>query len=570
MEVITYDPDVHQSRGYIWENAASFTVWATAWTDTNLLSTDKSIVKAIRMAANERRRAADNTTMDAAPTVETAFEAEINDSFAALRAIPMSRRVLFPTYLQDDGIGGNDLDNFNTTKNYALTKMTISGANWDSPFQFKETTNSQTRQSRDFFKRYIQACEQNNAHFSFISDDMESWAAWNIGGARLTGGFRDTWESPGDARIVKTMVQDARFNSTDHGDIVRTLTWQDLLEQYYENLNGSYVATATIMAPWTAVTTSTGWVTPWATPNTYWAWLAMLRQVTESHRCEYIFKHVMDKDWFEGTYDNYDMMNLEYNQWKNLKDYNGHKSFGGLGHTHSKYRASPVLYGQINGISGAGFRTTPGTTDDYLYTVQAAGAGVTAYASDAYLAFILDVQKCRAHSVANPMTTMCPWVRPPDDTNDQCEYPSDERYWYEMVYHAALHGARPFHYFNPNGNSGQLHDALREIKEVTKNGVLWPCNNSLCDTSFNDRIVLQGTGASGGVISTAKIMSGPLAGRFISRLTLSPGPVGGTGGSSVVLTGDSTINGATIPSTSRGLWLIHGASRPSIFSVTGI
>lgn len=570
MEVLTYDPDTHKSQGYIWENASAFTVWATAWTDSNLLSTDKAIVKAVRMAATERRRASDSVTADAATTVETAFESEVNDSFAELRAIPMSRRVLFPTYLQDDGVGGRDLANFNTTKNYALTKMTISGANWDSPYQYKNTTNSQTRQAKDFFKRYVNACEQNNAHFAFISDDMESAnAAWSIGSVRNTTGAVDSgWEAPGDARLIKTLVQDARFDNIDHGDVVRLLTWKDLLEEYYEDLTGSFTGYATIMAPWTAVTTATGWVTPWSTPNTYWAWQAMLKQVTETHRVEHIFKYALDKEWFEGTYDNYESHNLPYANWKHLKDYNGHKAFGGLGHTHSKYRGSPVLYGQIDGIAGAGFRTTPGTTDDYLYTVQAAGGGVTAYASDAYLAFIMDLQKCWENSVAYPMTTICPWVRPPDDANDNCEYPSDERYWNEIVYHAALHGARTFHYFNANGNSGQLGDILREIKEVTKNGVLWPCNNTEMDPAVASLpLALQATAT--GVISTAKIVTGPLKGRFISRLTVAPTPTGGTGGTSAIVIGESTVT-VSIPSTSRGAWLIHGQVRPSIFSTTGI
>lgn len=580
MEVVTYDTDKHTSQGYIWENATAFTVWSSAWTDSNLLSSDKAIVKAIRMAENERRRAADTATSDAALTVETAFEAEVNDSFAALRAIPRSRRVLFPSYLQDDGVGGRDLANFNTTKNYTLTKMTIAGVNWDSPYQYVAVTNSQTNQARKLFKRYVNACEQNNAHFSFISDDMEAaMAAWSIGSVRNTTGAVDSaWESPGDARLIKTLVQDSRFDNLVHGDLTRSKTWRQLLEDYYQEITGSFTAYTTIMAPWTAVTTATGWVTPWATPNTYWAWQAMLRQITETHRIEHIFKYAMDKDWFEGTYDNFEVSNLPYSSWKHLKDMNGHKSYGGLGHTHSKYRSSPVLYGQISGLTGGGIRTTPGTTDDYLFTVQSSGGSVTSYDNDTYLAFIMDVQKCREHAVANPMTTFSPWVRPPDDALDNCKYPDDERYWYEMIFHAALHGARPFHYFNANGNGGQLQDALREIKEITKNGVLWPCNNYAQDPSeANDPLNLTAGGYTGttvastkGIVSSAKIMTGPLKGRFIARATVAPTPTGGTGGTSAEIIGDTTLT-ANIPSTQRGCWLLHdGSLPPYIFSTTGI
>ena len=566
MPFITYNPTIHDPTGYSYNTASSYAIWGAAWDEDGIASTDKSIVPSVRMyydpnlaLANERRRASSNAAL---PNLDSRIMA----SLSVLRTIPQSRRVLFPNYLQDDGLGGNDLDNFNVYKTYTSTNMTIGGAQFDSPFQYSSTGPSQTKESSVFLAAYLDEVEKNNAHFSYIADDFESYSAWSAGGVRLTGGTRENWQSPGDARAIGTIVQDPRFIDPTKGDVTRNLSWSAILQNTYAELTGVIQPASTTMQQWLNRTSNTDYQQPWGLPTSYYSWDKTLRQVCETHRVEYIFKQVLDKPWFEGVYSNYDTFNNTYADWKYLRDYNTHYGLlGGLLHPHKKVCASPVLYGEIGQIANWGYVTNP-TNDMDTYRFAAPGATVTSFTNLAYQAFVLDMQKIRSVIRQNIGKSFQPWVRNPSDTVDNCKYYLDPRYWNELIFHAALSNANPFLYFqSQNLQATPLHNCLTELKGITKNGTFLPCsNNAVSTTVASDLIPLKET-LEKGIISGGRIVSGPLKGQTLWRITVPPQVIGGTGSTLVTLTDTKTV---TINSTTRGAWYLSD-TRPVIASITG-
>jgi len=566
MPLLIYNPAVHDTANVAIENATGYSVWGACWDSTGITSTSRSIVPMIRMIeSTNRRRTLDNTNL---PTLATG----IQDSFAALRAQPSSRRVLFPNYLQDDGIGGRDLDNFTNYRNNVETKVQIGATNWDSPFQFSATsTNTQTSEAAAYWAAYLNGVEQNNAHFVDIIDDYESHAAWSLGGNRLTGGTLAAWEAPGDARLIEAVVTDSRFTDTfTHGDMLRGKSWANIVQETFLSLTGTTATHTTIMADWFGRVSPINFMLPWGVPNNYYAFEKALRQVSEVHRVERIFKPVLTKPWFTGTYSNYDTYNNTHSEWKFLRNENTHYGLlGGLLHTSPKVVPCPVLYGAIDQAANWGFKSSPVSEMDF-FQLQAPGAGVTAYANLAYQGFVMDMQSLRSVIRANVGRPFKVYVRNPADTTDNVRYHIDQRYWKEMIFHAALSGCNPFAYFQGEFNSTQpLHDCLHELRALSKNGTFKACSNTTADhTTASDLVPLKEVHEKG-FVSGGRICSGSLLGSKMWRVTVPPQIIGGTGGTSVNITAGSTTETITVSSTSRGFWYLSD-SRPIINSISGI
>lgn len=556
MQVITYNPAIHDKLSTFGEDSTSYSIWACCWNSDGISSTDKSVVPIVRMQINtipDRRRQSDNSVLPS-------LQADVLASFSELRTLPFSRRVFFPNFLQDDGVGGNDLDNFNIYKTNINTKILIDGVNFDSPFQY-HPASSQTKQSQTYFQEYLRQAETNNATFPYTVDYFEGQQCWSLGSNRLTGQTQLSWQSPGDARYPWVIANDIRFTQPQHGDVVRGESWANIFETTYTNLTGINQSRLISLAPWN-VPTGTSWVTPWDKPNQYYAWEKTLDQVAETHRVEYIFKQLLDKPWFTGTYSNYDTLNNSYDEWKVLRDYNTHYGkLGGKIHPNSKVVCAPVLYGQVDQIAGWGYVTNPTNSDFDLYRLSAPGAGVTAIPSTPYLSFLMDLQVVRSTIRDNIGKSFTPWVRNPADTQDSCGYHTDQRYWKEMIYHTILSGANPFNYFQvQNLSVTPLHNILKEVRGISKNGTFKACSNSSSSIDIkSDRIPLK-EACEKGVISGGQIMSGQLKGLKLWRITVPPS------GSNILV---SLANGelVTVSSATRGFWYLSD-TKPVINLIT--
>jgi hypothetical protein len=569
MPRITYVPTTHQNSSSFPEDSTSYAVWGIAWDGRGISSNDKSIVPLVRMfykedisLAGTRRRYTDNATLPTLPT-------SISDSLAVLRGIPQSRRVLFPNFLQDDGIGGNDLDNSSYYKNNTNTNVQISGVNWDSVFQYN-ASSSQTLDAKKYFKAYIEEAEKTNAQFSNIVDDYESWSAWSLGGVRLTGGTVAAWQTAGDARLIGIITADARFTDNAHGDLTRSKSWSKILTDTYFNLTGTVATVSTIMANWIGRTTSTDYVSgsPYNVPNSYYSWDKTMRQVAETHRVEHIYKQVFTKPWFTGKYSNYDTLNNTYKEWKYLRDYNTHYGLlGGLCHRDPKVVPSPVQYGVLAALYTWGYVTTP-TTDVDLYSFKAPGSGVTAYNNNTYMVFTMDMQNIRS-IIRENANGFRPWVRHPLDTSDACQYAYDSRYWNEMIYHSALSGANPFLYFqSAKTDTAPLHACLKEIKGISKNGTFKSCSNANSSSlEISDRIKLKDNYEKG-CVSGGEIQSGQLRGQKLWRVTVPPHLVNGSGVTTVTLQVNGVNETQTVSATTRGFWYLNDTA-PVIITTTG-
>lgn len=569
MPRITYIPTTHQNSSSFPEDSTSYAVWGTAWDGRGISSNDKAMVPVVRMFYNEdvnlagtRRRYTDNATLPTLPT-------SISNSLAVLRGIPQSRRVLFPNFLQDDGIGGNDLDNSSYYKNNTNTNVQIAGANWDSVFQYN-ATSSQTLDAKKYFKAYIEEAEKTNAQFSNIVDDYESWSAWSLGGIRLTGGTVAAWQTTGDARLIGTIIADARFVDNTHGDLTRGKSWSKILTDTYFNLTGTVASVSTILANWIGRTTSVDYEgsSPWSVPNSYYSWEKTLRQVSETHRVEHIYKQVFTKPWFTGKYSNYDTYNTTYNEWRYQRDFNTHYgNLGGLLHRDTKVTPSPVLYGEVGPISTWGYTTTP-TTDDQRFSFKPAGGGITAYGNSTYIGFTMALQGIRS-IIRENSNGFRPWVRHPLDYLDNCKFYLDARYWNEMIYHSALSGANPFLYFQSLLiNTAPLNTCLKEIKGISKNGTFKPCSNANASSSeISDRIKLKDNYEKG-CVSGGEIQSGQLKGQKLWRVTVPPHLVNGSGVTTVTLQVNGVNETQTVSATTRGFWYLNDTA-PVIITTTG-
>lgn len=558
MPRITYVEATHQNSSSFPEDSTSYAVWGVAWNPTGIGSTHKSITPMVRLnydpniaLAGDRRRYTDNTNLPTLP-------AKVSASLEVLRGLPPSRRVLFPNFLQDDGVGGGDLDNSTHYRANTNTNIVVGGVNWDSPFQY-HATSSQTLDAKNYFKAYIEAVEKNNAHFSDIVDDFEAWEAWSLGGARLTGAAMAVWQTTGDARLVGQCVADARFTNAVHGDLTRGKSWSKILTDTYFNLTGTVATASTIMANWIGRTTGVDYEgsSPWSVPNSYYSWDKAMRQVTETHRVEHIYKQVFTKPWFTGKYSNYDTQNTSHTEWQYLRDYNTHYGLtGGLIHRDTKVVPSPVFYGVLGGLYTWGYKTTP-TTDAERYSFQPSGGGVTQYANNPYIVFTMDMQYTRS-IIRENSNGFRPWVRNPADTWDTCQYAYDTRYWNEMIYHTAISGANPFLFFqSQNLTCEPLHACLKEIKGISKNGTFKPCSNANSSSSeISDRIKLKDQYEKG-CVSGGEIQSGQLRGQKLWRVTVPPHLINGSGSTTVTITVNGVNVAEVVTSTSRGFWYLN-------------
>ena len=568
MAVVPYNLTIHDNLGTKYLNSTSFSIWGTCWDAAGITSTDKSIVPMIRMnyGSSDRRRLTDNQAL---PTVPVS----VQQSLSELRAIPLGRRCLFPNYLQDDGIGGGDLANSSVYKTNTNTNILVAGVQFDSPFQYNATA-SQSKDAGDYFKFYLNLVEKNNAFFNEIIDDFEAYGNWSPQGVRLTGGALQNWQTPGDARLIQAIVQDARFsNQTTHGDFVRGVSWANILEGAYLSLTGQSSTAASIMSPWFNRASATDYYQPWGvSANQMYSYEKALRQVQEVHRVERIFKPILSKPWFTGTYSNWDTLNNDYSEWKYLRDYNTHYgNLGGLIHPDEKVSCFPVLYGTIGQVSTFGFKANP-VTDFDKYQLAPPGAGVTTYSSTPYLAFVMDMQTVRSTIRANIGRPLKAWVQNPNTSTSNSTYYLDERYWKEMIFHSALAGVNPFGYFQEtqtNRPVTPLHNCLVEIRNVSKNGTFKACSNASGSTTTKSELIELKTANDVGIISGGYILSGALHGQKLWRVTVPPQIIGGTGATSVSIVTDGITETVTVPSTSRGFWC-YSDTKPTILSITGI
>ncbi len=106
--------------------------------------------------------------------------------------------------------------------------------------------------------------------------------------------------------------------------------------------------------------------------------------------------------------------------------------------------SAPAEYGMIEGSARAWFIDP---TDPTKLSKQ----GTTRITFEPWFSFVTDIQQARSCRRTAPRVPLQPWVAFAHwpGTTGQVAYPSDQRYWDEMVRHFALLGTEMFNFWNP-------------------------------------------------------------------------------------------------------------------------
>jgi hypothetical protein len=227
--------------------------------------------------------------------------------------------------------------------------------------------------------------------------------------------------------------------------------------------------------------------------------------------------------------------------------------------------ASPYLYAAWNFNSTYSIDPTD-NTKIVRHDTNPNTSGASYFTNSIWNCFLLDVQTVRAVRRANPSVKLRPWIRPRSWAGDsafsvgitagQGNSPSSgERFYYEIIRHAAVLGAEHFYYWNTNDattgflarNSTEVNDIMTEVNTML--GGFSPEVVTTSRISFNSDYVISGTKAGGGKNWN----------KYVWRVTPKPG----------IALYDNTGNPLTIDSDG-GAWITTGTSNVPQYFTTPI
>jgi len=572
MPVITYNQQGALSPVY--EDARSYAIWGCSWfTDADIAMcggpTTRAVVGSTPPFQNGWQRRSDY------PTLLTSLPTEVIQRVEEIKKWPKGRRVVIPSYWFDDTIGGNDLGNYNYYKNTAQQMLANGsvGTYINSPFQ----RATQSVHAKTTWNLWLDLVEANNAEFDYLVDDQEQWRSWGLGSAQVSGGTIAEWMSPQDARIPYSIINDARFEDAYYGDPITKQSMRELLV-YYLNLErpaspiaNTKSAVLSAYADWN-ITNPTSSISPYTAernPLAY-AWTKMLWRINLRQRVEHVLSDVFTKPWFTGFYSDYNVVGED--PWDHpwlSRSY--HPETVVIGHP--RIRGAPELYGFAVGAETTwGYHPTP-TTDKQKYgftKLTDGGVRLNALAGDGgrvMYSFLGDLTYAVEASRANYRRDWSAWIGTPEWNYSSSYYQHDHRYAYELYYHVALLGCNPFIVFPDAGLANSYEEPsalLTEIKTVTENGGLRPCNADGDQYKKPERYLIKDCATDKGIITGGTIQHGPKRGQNLWRITVPPHIVDGSG-NSVINFPDGTKY--TVPTTTRGVWYV-GHTKPNITITT--
>ena len=560
----------------VYEDARSFAIWGCSWFfDADIAMcggpTTRAIVGSIPQTVSGGQRRSDYASL--LTSLPLAVLSRINE----IKNWPKGRRVVMPQYWFDDTIGGNDLANYNYYKNTTQQMLANGsvGTYINSPFQ----RATQSVHAKTTWNLWLDAVQSNNAEFDYLVDDQEQWRSWTLGSPQVgTGGSIPEWMSPKDARIPASIINDARFENPYYGDPITNQSMRELLV-YYLNLErpsspiaNTKSAVESAYADWMGITDPSAAITPYTTARNPlgYAWTKMMWRINLRQRVEHVLSDIFTKPWFTGFYSDYNVLGED--PWDHpwlSRSYHPETSVL----AHPKIRGAPELYGYASGAETTwGYHPTP-TTDKQRYgftKLSEGGTRADALAGDAgrvMYSFLGDLTYAVEASRANYRRDWSAWLGTPEWDYAVSYYQHDNRYAYELYYHVALLGCNPFIIF-PDPSLANSYEApsalLTEIKVVTENGGLRPCNADGDQYKKPERYLIKDCVTDKGIITGGTIQHGPKRGQNIWRITVPPHIVDGSG-NSVVNFSDGTKY--TVSSAVRGFWYTS-QTKPNITITT--
>lgn len=573
MPFLTYNSTAAVSPPY--EDARSYAVWGVSWFSEASVAqvggpTTRPVVPMVCQSTDGAVRRSDQLG-------STTLPVDVLNRVQKIKDWPKGRRVVIPQYWLDDSIGGNDLGNHTYYKN-TDQKMLANGSVGDyinSPFQryhqFVDTKAS--------WDTWVALCEANGAEFDYIVDDQEQWRVWSLNSNQIIASSpTQAWQSPIDARVPFSIINDARFEDPAYGDPLTGQSMRELLV-YYTNIArpatpiaNTKAAIQTAYADWNTTAVSPG-ISPYTTSrNPLWyAWRRTMHRLHLRQRVEYMLKSTLEKPWFTGFYSDYGVIGSEpwETPWLNRAQHYADNVVA-----HPLIRGAPELYGYAS-ESNFGYHPSP-TTDVQRYgLVRLSDGGIRADAllGDAgrvMYSFLADITEAVEASRANYRRDWSAWIGNPEWQYDVSYYKYDNRYAKELYYHVALLGCNPFLIFPGEvGNEGSPNpyvvpsELLKEIKDMTGNGGLRPCNAAGNQYAPPDRYLMSDCCTNKGIITGGVVQHGPKRGQTLWRITVPPHIVDGSGNSFINVDGLKYQVG----SLTRGAWYL-GPTKPNVTITT--
>lgn len=563
--------------------ALTYNVWATWWDLPTSVSSDliyqhQGIVELLRFGELKTIRNPNSTA--------SLSEAEYQRYIDMCSRVPKGRRVMYDYYWQNPHYYKTYDDYYKLTSDGTTYTGGVSGYGDASPLKFQTVwATTSAADTKTSFKSFLNRCKTDNVLFDYFWDDTEGYTMFSLGSNNNTyestfdaNGIPNnfpTWQLTPDPRMTPAIVSDARFNTVLNKN---GRTFAQEVQKVFRDLidNQSDTRTAEqILSYYTTVTTRQDFNRPWDSPPdierriAYYAFDSAIG----TYNFGTIRKSCIHDSFTETNFPvtkifQSELAPISTTEVKFVLDMNGHYI---PKDEISDYGASPHFYGQNNLFYVYGYHTNP-TTDLERYRFSALGPDVSSFFTRAHMSFIQDIQKARAIMRTSPTAyqSFYPIVTTPSNTFNASRYNEDPSYWYELMYHLCLHGAKFFNVFTEIHTAQEMQavqTALDEWKTISQNNHAVPASNSTGSTAtLVERINLKNA-AESHLISGGYI---PSLNKWIWRLTAPPQYKNYTRNDPTQTDIPQTLN---IPANSRGIWIVRSVAGkpdyvPSVASYT--
>jgi hypothetical protein len=196
-----------------------------------------------------------------------------------------------------------------------------------------------------------------------------------------------------------------------------------------------------------------------------------------------------------------------------------------------------------------------------------------------YKTFVNGVMRTRFGLRADPTVwqRLAPWITPPSYYNAPYTLANSVGlgYWYEVVYHLCVSGARFFNVFSDlyGANLIPVNDALNEWRKASRNSRAIPCSNATGDINLPIERVIIHNAFNGVLISGGKLEE---TGKYIWRITVPPKFFNLNGTCVLKRQGTSsdipefiTINSSADVKNAFGAWVTRDVSTPPDYAIFG-
>jgi hypothetical protein len=549
------------------ERSLDYEVWAASWNPAASIFPMPSpaeglpaIVPSVNLYAQYAQFRNPNN-----PSVVPLLSQAVED----LSKIPAGRRVVMPHFWLDDSISSQILK-------HEYYKPTADGTDYVGPAGTARFLSPwqeiNTEDGRRTFSEFLVALSEAGGMFDYICDDHESSGSFNLGSYfTTTGNAPNNFVPPPDARRTAAIVADPRFT----GYISRT-SGKSFKDEFMENYS-LFVPNASsdytqILAPFTNVTSATDYKAPWVIGQqpVMWAWQGALNSLMHG---DLYLKRMVDPVRQLPQYSNVRLFAYSVYAKKTDNDVLSDPDLN----THLSHRRffpnvnfAPELYGKVaDSLMNLGYNPnlSPG---DIARTRWGGGTRVGGGSNQgkAFVAFVKDAQIMRIAARGVPEgedIQIAPWISTPSAVAAS-SYIHDPRYWKEMVFHACLCGAQFFNVFvnefgEYDARFNQIQDVLDEWKELSGNSKARLADDNLID------IVDAVTNC---LVTGGMLLSGPKAGLYLWRISVPFEIVDSSGSTYLTRNGsnDEIPQSITIPSTTRGTWVLTTTSVPPSYTAS--